>query len=118
MPAVLINQALSAHSHLYAPTFIYLHSVLPSNYSPLKSSRGLKASIARDLQTPTGRQVSAEIAYIETWFEGRAMKEALERRKRQEEEDEEAARQLNFQEHEVNGGLLEWYSVCGGTSLQ
>lgn len=109
MPASLINQTFTAHNYLYAPTFINLHSILPSSYSPLKTSRGLKARIALSLETPAGREVSAEIAYIESWFEGRAMKDELDRRKRQEEEDEEAARQLNFQEHEVNGGLLEWY---------
>jgi len=108
MPAVLINQSLAAHNNLYAPTFIYLHNLLPSNYSPLKTTRGMKASIARDLETPAGRNISAEIVFLESWFEGRAMKNELERRKRQEEEDEEAARELNFREHEVNGGLLEW----------
>ena len=68
----------------------------------------MKGSVARDLETPTGRQVSAEIAFIESWFEKMALKTELETRKQQEEADEEAARQLNFKEHEVNGGLLEW----------
>jgi hypothetical protein len=108
MPAILINQAFAAHNNLYAPTFIYLQSLLPSNYSPLKTPRGVKGSIARDLQTPAGREISAEIAFLESWFEGKILKNKLERRKRQEEEDEEAARLLNFREHEVNGGLSEW----------
>ena len=69
----------------------------------------MKDTVGRDLNTTTGRQVSAEIAFIESWFDKIALKTELERRKRQEEEDEEAARQLNFKEHEVNGGLLEWY---------
>src|SRR5271170_3396672 len=98
MPAVLINQSMAAHNNLYAPTFIYLQNFLPSNYSPLKTTRGIKASIARDLETPAGREISAEIAFLESWFEGMALKNQLERRKRQEEEDEEAARQLNFRE--------------------
>jgi len=108
MPAAFINQALAAHNHLYAPTFIYLQNLLPSNYSPLKTTRGTKGSIARDMQTPAGQEIAAEITFLETWFEGMALKNELERRKRQEADDEEAARLLNFREHEVNGGLLEW----------
>lgn len=68
-----------------------------------------------DLQTPAGRQVAAEIAWIESWLERQVMDEERKQRKKQEEEDAEAARQLNYEEHEENGGLLEWYiqhSLC------
>jgi hypothetical protein len=111
MPAIVINQALGSHNNLYAPTFLSLHKMLPSQYNPLKTARPPKARVALELQSPAGRDVAAELAFIESWFEGAAMKVELERRKKQEEADEEAARQLNYKEHEVNGGLLEWYTV-------
>ena len=109
IPAILIHQSLAAHNQLYAPTYIYLHNLLPENYSPLKAARGTKATVARELGTPAGREVSVEMEFIEIWLEGVALKEEVKRKKQQEEEDAEAARLLNFREHEVNGGLLEWY---------
>ena len=73
-------------------------------------ARPAKASIPYDLQNPQGREVALEIAWVEEWLEKKAAEEEQERRKKQEELDEEAARQLNFKEHELSGGLLEWYS--------
>jgi hypothetical protein len=61
------------------------------------------------LKTAAGALVAAEIAWVESWIETRAMEEQQKRRKKQEEEDEEAARRLNFLEHEESGGLLEWF---------
>ena len=80
-----------------------------SDYTPIKTARKPKQRIQDDLQSASGRLVSAEIAWIEAWLENEALEEEKKRRKKQEEEDEETARQLNFKEHEERGGLLEWY---------
>jgi E3 ubiquitin-protein ligase RNF216 len=103
---------MAIHNHLYAPTFIYLHNLPPTYYVPLKTARSARSDIAMQLQTPEGHQISLEVAWIASWLERRAMKEELERKKKQEEADAEAAKLLNFQEHEANGGLLEWYLPC------
>lgn len=60
------------------------------------------------LRSAGGQEVAAELAWVDSWLESNAMEEENKRRKKQEEDDEEAARQLNYQEHQVNGGLLEW----------
>ena len=109
MPATIISQAMRSRGNLYAPTYLYLHSLPPSNYRPMTRARVAKASIPYDLQSPQGREVGLEIAWVEEYFEKRAVEEETERKKRQEELDAEAARELNFKEHELSGGLLEWY---------
>jgi hypothetical protein len=80
----------------------------PTDYTPIKTARKPKQRTQLDLQSPAGRLVSAEIAWVESWLETQASEAERKRRKRQEEDDEEAARQLNFKEHEESGGLLEW----------
>src|SRR5579871_6818266 len=109
MPAVVIQRACQARKYLYAPSFIYLHTLPLNEYSPRKTPRGIKNTIATDLQTQAGREVAAEIAWVEGWLEKRAEEAESKRRKEQEEADAETARQLNFKEHEEAGGLLEWY---------
>ena len=52
-----------------------------------------------------------ELGWVEAWVQGKQLEEERKRRKLQEEEDAEAARELNYQEHEEGGGLLEWYEI-------
>jgi hypothetical protein len=75
----------------------------------LKTARG-KSGLA-GLGTPAGREVALEVAWIESWLEKLATEEDCKRRKKQEEADAEAAKLLNFKEHEESGGLLEWYTI-------
>jgi hypothetical protein len=109
MPVSIIRQAMSSRNNLYAPTYIYLHTLPSSNYKPLKTGRG--KSGLRGLETPLGREVALEVAWIKTWLEKQATEEDCKRRKKQEEADAEAAILLNFKEHEESGGLLEWYTI-------
>lgn len=67
-----------------------------------------KTTIARDLETPAGKELSLEIVWIEEYLEKKKVEEEDQLRKKQEEEDAEKARELNFKEHEISGGLLEW----------
>lgn len=57
------------------------------------------------------KEFADELAWVEAWVDGKQMEEEQKRRKIQEEEDAEAARQLNYLEHEEGGGLLEWYGT-------
>ena len=70
--------------------------------------RAPKSTITKDLQTPGGIEVNLEVIWIEEYLEKKKVEEESERKKRQEEEDAEKARELNFKEHEISGGLLEW----------
>jgi TRIAD3 protein (E3 ubiquitin-protein ligase RNF216) len=109
IPAVTIHQTMAQQNFLYAPSFIALHNMHPSQYKAIKTPRGKKARVAIELQTPIGREVEEEMAWIEGWLERRARDAELERIKTMEQADEEAARALNFKLHEESGGLLEWY---------
>jgi hypothetical protein len=100
---------MSSRNQLFAPTFLYLHTLPSTNYVRLKSARGSNSNIPVLLQSLEGQEVAEELAWIDSWLERNALEEERKRRKKQEEDDEEAARQLNFQEHQVGGGLLEWY---------
>jgi len=111
MPAAVIQKGFQSRNKLYAPSFVHLYTLPSTEFSPRKTPRGRKHTIATDLQTPAGREVAAEIAWVESWLENRAAEAESKRRKIQEEADAEAARQLNFKEHEEGGGLLEWY-IC------
>lgn len=109
VPANFIRQAMLYRNNLFAPTFIYLHTLLPTDYNPRKTARGTNHRAEAELQAAEGAEVAAEMEWIQSWLEGRLSEEAAKRRKKQEEDDAEAARQLNYQEHQANGGLLEWY---------
>lgn len=108
IPVNFIRQALVSRNSLFAPTFIYLHTLLPTDYNPIKTSRGTNHRAEAELQAPEGAEVAAEMEWIQSWLEGRLSEEEAKRRKKQEEDDAEAARQLNYQEHQAKGGLLEW----------
>jgi hypothetical protein len=86
---------------------MYLHTLPTSNYKPLKHGRS-KSGLAL-LETPAAREVALEDAWIKQWLEKIESEEERQRRKKQEEADAEAAKLLNFKEHEEGGGLLEWY---------
>jgi hypothetical protein len=107
MPVSLIRQIMYTQNNLYAPTYMSLHTLPASNYKPLKHGR-VKAGLA-GLHTPAGRQVALEDAWIKEWLRKREKEEERQRIKKQEEADAEAAKLLNFKEHEEGGGLLEWY---------
>ena len=96
-------------NNLFAPTFIYLHTLPQANYVPIKTARVTNHRAEAELQTVEGAEVAAEVAWIGSWLQGRVLEEESKRRKKQEEDDAEAAKQLNYQEHQANGGLLEWY---------
>jgi len=78
----------------------------------MKRPRAPKPRLELDLQTLSGMEVSHEMAWVEAYLEKQKVEEDQNRRKKQEEDDAEAARQLNFKEHEASGGLLEWYYFC------
>src|SRR5438046_10601990 len=99
---------MTNRNNLFAPTFIYLHTLPPKEYNPIKTARGMNHRAEGELQTVEGAEVAAEVTWIESWLHSRLSEEEMKRRKKQEEEDAEAARQLNYQEHQINGGLLEW----------
>lgn len=117
IPMTIISQAMRSRGNLYAPTFLYLHTLPAANYRQMNRSRAPRASIAYDIQNPQGREVAIEIAWVETYLEKKRVEEETERIRRQEEADAEAARELNFKEHELSGGLLEWYHDVGGGKL-
>lgn len=100
---------MANRNYLFAPTFIYLHNLPPTNYNPRKTARGTNQRAEAELQTVDGAEVAAEVAWIDSWLLDRSSEEEIKRRKKQEEDDAEAARELNYQEHQANGGLLEWY---------
>jgi hypothetical protein len=81
----------------------------PNDYSPLKRARPVKPNIADDLQTPAGRAVSEEIAFIQSWLEASDIETEFERIKRQEEFDEEMAMQVDGEGYDIHEALLEWY---------
>jgi len=60
------------------------------------------------------KEFADEVAWVEAWVEGKQMEDERKRRRIQEDEDAEAARQLNYREHEEGGGLLEWYKSRHG----
>jgi hypothetical protein len=100
---------MSDHDGLYAPTFIHLHGLRPNDYSPLKRARPVKPNIADGLQTPAGRAISDEIAFIQSWLNEGHIEKEFGRRQRQEEFDEEMAWRLDRERHDIHEGLLEWY---------
>jgi len=110
-----INQVFASNNRLYAPTYLHLHHLSTDSYAPLKRPRAPKIYLERDLQSPCGHEVSLEMAWIEAYLEKEKAEEERKRRKKQEEDDAEAAKQLNFKEHEESGGLLEWYAVLNLT---
>jgi hypothetical protein len=99
---------MSKKNNLIAPTFFYLHNLPSTEYCARKTARGANLRIPEMLQNADAQEIVAELAWVESVLETTAMEEETKRRKKQEEEDEEAARELNYQEHQVNGGLLEW----------
>jgi len=109
MPANVVSSAMTSRSNLYAPSYMFLYDLPKTSYVPRKTNRPLKHTLEQDLKTPGGQLVSLEMAWIETWLEGREAEERRKSRKQQEEADAEAAKELNFKEHEDGGGLLEWY---------
>jgi len=83
--------------------------------------RAPKTTIAHDLRCQQGTEVALEVAWIDEYLAKQAAEEESARRKKQEEVDAEEARLLNFKEHELNGGLLEWYQFFSwpvGTDFQ
>jgi TRIAD3 protein (E3 ubiquitin-protein ligase RNF216) len=109
MPRTVISKAMSEHKGLYAPTFIHLHGLGPNDYTPLKRARPVKPNIADDLQTPAGRAVSEEIAFIQSWLKPSDIEREFERINRQGELDEEMAMQIDGEGYDIHEGLLEWY---------
>jgi len=108
-PKSVINAAFTLNKKLYAPTYIHLHNVSPDKVSRLKRPRGPpRRALEQELRSPSGQEVSLEIAWVEEYLESQRHEQERKRRKKQEEDDAEAARQLNFKEHEESGGLLEW----------
>lgn len=112
-----INHVFASNNRLYAPTYLHLYHLSTDSYVPLKRPRAPKIHLEGDLQSPCGREVSLEIAWIEEYLEKQKAEEEQKRRKKQEEDDAEAARQLNFKEHEESGGLLEWYTILDLTDV-
>lgn len=102
IPRTVISKALSDHNDLYVPTFIHLHGLRPNDYSPLRRARPVKPNIVDDLQTPAGRAVSEEIAFIQSWLNAGDIEKEFERRQRQEED-------MAMQIDDTHEGLLEWY---------
>ena len=109
----IITQALRSRGNLFAPTFLYLRSLPASHYRPVNRPRVPRPNLLIELQNPQGREVALEIAWVEGYLAKKAVEEELAEKKRQEELDAEAARELNFKEHELSGGLLEWYQTAG-----
>ena len=104
---------MTKQQNLYAPTFIFLHELPPGTYTPIKTSRSNKTNPKNDGAMAQNKEFADEVAWVEAWVEGKQMEDERKRRKIQEDEDAEAARQLNYREHEEGGGLLEWYKSHG-----
>lgn len=75
--------------------------------------RTQRSTLKADLEAVLARNpdFAEELRWVEAWVEGKQVEEERKRRKIQEEQDAEAARELNYQEHESGGGLLEWYGI-------
>ena len=109
LPATVIKIAFSNHNHLYAPTYIHLHESHPSDYSSLKRARAVKSSIVGDLQTPAGRLLLAEIAFVESWLEGSDKKGKHKRKIPRDGGVEVSTSRLENEEREIHEGVLQWY---------
>jgi peptide subunit release factor 1 (eRF1) len=104
---------MSQNNHLYAPSFIALQELRKTLDKELKKPRTRNTPLIDLQSSPDGKDVAAEMAWIEAWLERKEDERERQRRKIMEEEDAEAARLLNFKLHEESGGLLEWYVFDG-----
>jgi hypothetical protein len=113
IPANFIKSSLTQHRNLYAPTFIFLHGLPQNAYTPIRTMRTPRSTLKGDLEVLLARNpdFAEELGWVEAWVEGKQVEEERKRRKLQEDQDAEAARELNYQEHESGGGLLEWYEI-------